>query len=339
MADRDLWGHPVPVRDTTLDAPDVSVDLGPTSSVWDRRTGSPPLLHCERHVAWAKRRRRVYDAMLAANVPISRAEAYRTCGASYWVLRHRKDQGVYRLVQDTCNDRFCEPCQRARSKRIQAGLRTQLTADCYRMLTLTIRSTDQPLGEQMSHLMQSFRRLRGTKLWRHCVDGGIAFAEITYNVDRRQWHPHLHCVLSGRWIPAAELSRRWRKATSGSHVIDIKLVRDKMQVATYVSKYATKAYTHRDHYPQHTLIEAIRELRGRRTVVTFGVQAPLKTRPIKSDTEWECVCHANEIRDTDRIDDAHRDELAEWISYVQERRALPTHTILQRPPPDVDDDG
>jgi hypothetical protein len=329
----DLFGNPVPVRPpTTLDPPETPVDSGGVDLVWNRSERSPRLIDCSRHEHWAKRRQRVYKALLEANVSYSRAEAFRTCGASFWLMRSRNDANAFRVCPDLCHDRFCEPCQNARSRFIREGLKSQLTADCYRFLTLTLRHTDQPLRDQLTFLYQSFRRLRASRLWRSVVDGGIAFLELTRNVDAGQWHPHLHCILSGKFIPAAELSAKWKKATGGSHVVDIRMVRDKMQVATYVAKYATKAYTHKDHYPNECLIEAIEALRGRRTVVTFGAQAPLKTTPPKTDAEWLCVCHANELSITDRLDPDLIPRLKAWIRLVAERRAQPVATFPPVPP-------
>lgn len=323
---------------TTLDTPETSVDQGGQDLCGLEEPWAKGIVRTERHVKWEKRRKRVYEAMLLANVSYSRREAFRTCGAGFWVMQSRADPTSYRACPDFCHDRFCEPCQNLRSKCIREGLKAQLTADCYRFLTLTIRHTDDPLSDQLTHLYQSFRRLRSTKLWRGVVDGGIAFLELTYNVHTGQWHPHLHCILAGKWIPAAELAAKWKKATSGSHVIDIRLVRDKMQVATYVSKYATKAYTHRDNYPQSCLVEALHSLRGRRTVLSFGTQAPLKTKMATADGDWDCVCHANELATTERIDDETRKQLREWIQQVHQRKAQPVMRIgecvtEQRAPP------
>lgn len=336
----DLLGEPLPPSTpTTLDPPETSVDPSGIDLVWDRTKHAPRLLHCQRHEHWPKRRERVYRALLAADVSHSRAEAFRTCGTSWWVLRQKTDQNNYMLCPDHCHDRFCEPCQNARSRAIRSGLKGQLTASAYRFLTLTIRHSDQPLKEQLGKLYASFRRLRATRLWKSVVDGGIAFLELTRNVDHGQWHPHLHCILSGKWIPAAELAAAWKRATGDSHVIDVRLVRDKMQVVTYVAKYATKAYTHRDHYPQECLIEAIKALRGRRTVVTFGSQAPLKTAAPRAVGDWVCVCHANELGITDRIDDELATRLRAWIRLVDERRALPSATFTPGTPGQRSDDS
>jgi len=325
-------------RTTTLDTPETSVDVGGEGLCGWEEPWTKGVVETERHVKWEKRRKRVYEGMLLANVSFSRREAFRTCGAGFWVMQSRADPKAYRACPDFCHDRFCEPCQNLRSKCIREGLKEQLTADCYRFLTLTIRHTDDPLSDQLTHLYRSFRRLRGTRLWKSVVAGGIAFLELTYNVHSGQWHPHLHCILSGKWIPAAELREKWKKATGDSHVIDVRLVRDKMQVATYVSKYATKAYTHRDNYPQDCLVEAIHSLRGRRTILSFGTQAPLKTKMATADGDWDCVCHGNELATTERIDDELRTELREWLKLVHQRKAQPTLRIgegvtEQRAPP------
>lgn len=318
---------------TTLDPLETSVDprpagIGKTAEGADDRP--VPTL---RHAKWAERRARVYRALVEANVSYSRREAFRTCGSSFWVMNSATEPTAYMLCPDHCHDRFCEPCQSLKSRRIREALKGQLTAKMYRFLTLTIRSTKNPLKDQLEHLYRSFRRLRGTKLWRRVVDGGIAFLELTFNTERGEWHPHLHCILAGKFIPVLELRAAWEKATKGSHVLDIKLVRDKVQVATYVSKYATKAYTHREHYPQSSLIEAIGALKGRRTVVTFGTQAPLKSKPPRAEGDWVCVCHAHELTTTDRIDDDVRKQLAHWVTLVRDQKAQPRGHFPPHPPP------
>lgn len=315
-----------PLFDTPLDPSDLIVDRG-SKPLAKPRPPEPVLpVPTRRHAAWADERLRIWQAMLRVNLPWRRREAFRTCGSTFWLMRHRQDASRFRLAADHCNDRFCRPCQFRRSLTIRKQLDGQLRNERHRLMTLTLRHTDDSLGVRVDWLLRSFRRLRQTAAWRRVVTGGIAFVEVTFNAGDEQWHPHLHCVLTGRYIPITQIREAWRRATAGSHVVDVRLVRSAKEVSRYVAKYATKAMKITDDMPDWAVDQTIEGLRGRRTLITFGQMHGVKTRPQKERGEWECICHENEVLDTAALDEELRFAVITWIKMVHDRVAQPEMT-------------
>ncbi len=208
------------------------------------------------------------------------AEAYagrkspqvRECGSVVW-LQH-DNFGNYRLVANGCKNRWCPRChssafarQRRRIKRMIAKTATHTL----RFITLTLRHTDAPLAEQLTHLTGSFRRLRQTRIWKSKVDYGAAVIELAYNKSRRQWHPHLHIIASGRFLPQKALSRCWCKATDGSSIVDIRRVKNPSEASKYLAKYMCKnPPVERWPEPIERAREIVQATHGRRLVLNFG---------------------------------------------------------------------
>jgi hypothetical protein len=71
------------------------------------------------------------------------------------------------------------------------------------------------------------------------VEGGIVCYEATINVlpETREieLHPHLHCILHGKYYPQQELQDDW-----GLGIVDIRKITDKWKVQLEVAKYVGK---------------------------------------------------------------------------------------------------
>ena len=81
---------------------------------------------------------------------------------------------------------------------------------------LVLSERNSPVGELsqgIEHLWASFERLRHTVLWADVVSGALAVLEITYNRERRTWHPHLNVLFDGPRIEHAALVEAWHTAT------------------------------------------------------------------------------------------------------------------------------
>lgn len=110
----------------------------------------------------------------------------------------------------------------------------------WRMITLTLKSTDEPLADQLANLEAAFRRLRQMRVWKATQIGGRSVIEITYNVRTEQWHPHLHVLTCGKFLAQETLARMWKRATGGSYVVDIRAIKNAHEVANYLSSYLGK---------------------------------------------------------------------------------------------------
>lgn len=199
------------------------------------------------------------------------------------------DRGAWQLRGRYCNQRMCPTCA-ARlsyewSQRIQAWMQP-IIPHKWRLITLTLRSTDAPLVDQLDLLRQSFRRLRQTQLWSRTQNYGRAVIEITYNAERKQWHPHLHVIGHGGYIKHGELADNWERATGGSHIVHIVEVRKTKEAANYLAKYTSKgsACLNADDSPE-LWRELVLATVGRKMVIRYGEQANL---PAYADVkEWD----------------------------------------------------
>jgi ribosomal protein L37E len=142
-----------------------------------------------------------------------------------------------------CSSRTCPPCTHSRSLRIRKRISWSLSklsrtpTDRWRHIVLTIPNSAD-LESALNHLIRSFRKLRSTPWWKSIQLGGYYVIEVS-NIGNL-WHPHLHVISYGGYIPLPQLVRWWRRSSiSGTHV---KLVSiwDGVNIASYISKYVSK---------------------------------------------------------------------------------------------------
>ena len=196
-----------------------------------------------------------------------RLERWDHCGAYARVEVNALDANDLRVTSRKCRDRFCPTCARERSTRIAASVASKVTGQHHRFVTLTIRHHGEPLRELIDKLLTSFRALRRTPLWRTTVKAGAAFLEIKHS---NGWHPHLHLITLGSYMPHAELRMMWLKVTGDSSVVDIRLIRDAAITVKYICKYASKPLDHTVIFDRDALAEAVETLKGRKLLWTFG---------------------------------------------------------------------
>ncbi|HYU02097.1 MAG TPA: hypothetical protein VEK85_17135 [Gemmatimonadales bacterium] len=258
----------------------------------------PPLTRLERahrHGDWQQQRECVDDALVAAGMPQRVVDRFRTCGGNAWVYGH-KGTGALRVFSNSCKNRWCRPCAIARANLIAANVKAKAAGQRLRMVTLTWASERAPLSMQITGLLDAFRKMRNdfkvpapgdnrkrprrVVWWRHYVRGGVAFLEVTRNVDSGLWHVHLHALCAGRYIPTRaddnalgglRLSDVWRRCTGGrSYVVDVRAVDDVDAAAAEVSKYASKPLDGAILSDVDAAAELIRGMAGRRLCYTFG---------------------------------------------------------------------
>lgn len=223
-----------------------------------------------RHSGWQKRRERVLASLERIDPFSSRITRFAACGRNAWVLRSVSDPDVYRVACSKCRDRFCVPCASARGRRVAARV-AELSKDRkVRLVTLTLRINNAPLSDQLSRLYCCYARLRRRKVWTSSQLGGIAFVEIKRRAESHTWHPHLHILTEGSYVPKSSLSGAWLEITGDSMIVDIKLCRSGDDAARYVAKYATKGVHGGVENDPEMLDEAVEALKGRRLFACFG---------------------------------------------------------------------
>lgn len=203
------------------------------------------------------------------------------------------DTGRIVLHEHRCKHRLCPRCARFRARDLAARTLAMMhLLDSPRFITLTLASSDAPLRSQLRELSDSFARLRRSKLWKAKVTGGVQFIECTYNWSRDQWHPHLHILADGQYIPQAQLSDAWKTASAGSSIVDIRKVHSARSAANYVAKYVSKT-TSVAHLPDERIAEWAMQVRSLRLTQTFGRLHAMKLETPEKPEKTQRVHLAN----------------------------------------------
>lgn len=242
-----------------------------------------------RHSGWQRPRSLVASALQRTDQCKSRTRAFADCGAQAFVLRSLDDPSQYRIAGSSCHDRFCLPCATERSCVIGGNVLELIKGKPIRFLTLTIKTTHEPLAGSLDKLYKSFQALRRRRIWRKHVTGGVAFLEVKWSPDARRWHPHLHCLVQGSYIDKSRLSRSWHEITTDSFIIDIRRPPNDAAVTRYVTKYASKPFNNTYLNRPELLDEAILALAGRKLALTFGTWRGAKLTGSSIDGCWEPV--------------------------------------------------
>ena len=248
-----------------------------------------------RHSGWARDRLLVLDALERTETAPARIERFRLCGVDSWLARDLDDPEHYSIKGSFCHDRFCKPCANARSYRIVNNLRGTLLKPPYRHVTLTLRSTNEPLTALLNLLIDSFRELRHLPWWKDRTGGGVGFIEIKYNPPKKRWHPHFHLILTGCYLDTDELSAHWHRITNGSFIVKVKEIPDIEKVLHYVCKYASKPMANTFLNRPDRLDEAIRALTGRRLCHVFGDWKGYRLYKRTDTTTWVRVCSLTDL--------------------------------------------
>jgi len=281
----------------------TSLDHDETSEpVSSQLSETPPelvttLVSSFRHSGWWRLRRRIYESFKRVGVPHSRMERYATCGSQAWVEarvdwgrifadRANRPYDKVRVRCNVCKDRFCVPCAGQRARLVATSLVKLLQGEPARFVTLTMVGTDDPLKDQIDRLYVSYKKLRRTTLWIHSVSAAAATLEVTFNAARQQWHPHLHILTKGKFLPHAQLKQKWLEITGDSHIVDIRYIRSETKAAGYIAGYATKPMAHEYKSDDARLDEAILALKGRRMILLTGAWRKVTVEVDHSGETW-----------------------------------------------------
>lgn len=278
--------------------------------------------------------------VLKALLPLSgidprRIEKWKECGTNAWVQRSPSTR-KYRLVCNTCKQRWCPACRRSTNMHVRDYVRDLLTADHrdeWRFVTLTLRSTNAPLTTQLANLRKSFRKLRQRRFWRDRVKGGITITEITWNPTRKQWHPHYHVLVRGSFIPQRDLSSHWLSITKTSMIVDIRRVRRVDNAVDYVTKYLTKLPDPAMLNDQARFNDWIAAMTSFKTLNRFGDVRGYKPAEHSADypTDWEPFLTLACVREKARRGDL---QCRTILSVLENSRDPQPHPDLFDKPPD-----
>lgn len=166
-------------------------------------------------------------------------ERWEKCRRRAWFARH-VDTGEVRVFSSACRLRWCSLCSTARRNWITHQVADWIRSSSYpKFLTVTLKHSDAPLLHQVNSLYEYFRKFRHAKFVADSAKGGIWFFQIKRAQPSGQWHPHIHCVVEGKYMQQRRLSRLWNQITFGSKIVDIRPIRDPDKAAGEVARYAS----------------------------------------------------------------------------------------------------
>ena len=212
----------------------------------------------------------LYNLKFAKYLPLQKVATKLLDCSRAPVAMFDKQAVEFHMHEFRCRQRICIRCTAARSFDLRASLEP-ITKELNspRFLTLSLKSSDDPLKHQLQRLTKSFAKLRATKLWKAHVDGGLYTIEVTHNKKTNQWHPHLHAIIDGVFLPQKQVVSAWLKATGDSTIVDIRPCRDRRDALYYITKYVSKTNDVAQ-FPDHKIPEWTLAIRGLRFVSTFG---------------------------------------------------------------------
>lgn len=236
-----------------------------------------------RHSGTSHLRNRVIEALGKEEPSFKVIQRVQECGQFARVQKSKEENPRFRIRCDRCHHRFCPACSMEKSRLMSHALLKKIGEERVRFLTLTLKHRDEPLGRTTDRILRSFKELRRSKLWKRNVTSGIAFIEVKRSTG---WHVHLHILITGHYLPFKDLREKWLEITGDSFIIDIRNVTRKGEIVNYVTKYVSKPLDRSVVLHAQSLREAIRELKGRRLVLTFGDWRGWRITDSDNETEW-----------------------------------------------------
>lgn len=162
--------------------------------------------------------------------------------------------------------------------------------------------------------------------------GGVFFLELTRNPTTGLFHPHLHVIFEGAYLPVDLCRKHWLSVTDDSFIVDVRDIKTAKHAAAYVAKYASKSIDRSIWNDAKALIETMNALRGTRTFSTFGNWKSAKLSHVEHDpTDWESLGSLHLVR----ARAAHGDQ--ESITILNALKGVflyAPHRPALEPPPD-----
>jgi hypothetical protein len=319
-----------PLANTSVHHQETTTPLSPPLSYRDRLLDS----NWDEYVATLE----TYTALDQTDYTAKAFELQR-CKTNAWFAMLREDRRVI-VVSHSCRLRWCPLCSKARSIRVSRGVQHWLKSHPRpKLLTLTLRHSDDSLDSQVTRLYAAFQLLRRKKYISRSVRGGVWFFQVKWCSKTGQWHPHLHILLDSEFIPHAFLKSAWRKITGDSDIVDIRVIYNPKTAADYVARYASRP-TQLSQVPRERRPEVVEALHSRRLLGKWGSAREIVfAQPIRSgDDNIVSLMRFNDV-----VTGSHRSAFSRavweaWASGSPLPISWDTSPLesLDRPPPDLE---
>ena len=245
-----------------------------------------------------------------SNSIIDRGKKIKLCGTLIGTAFQADENGTVREVVTSanfCRERLCPMCQRRKSLKTYADIRKlvdHLGDLGWVHMVLTVKNCSaSELSETVTKLFRdSSYLLTKTPEFKKAFKGALRCLEVTYNSDRKDYHPHLHLLLNSSrsyrnnsrlYISRHKLSWLWWDIAGLDYLpsvwIDPK-VND--NVVAEIAKYCVKPLRlDLEADERAEVLEALQlSLQGRRLMQTYGnVKAAFKALRIDINADAEKV--------------------------------------------------
>jgi len=153
-----------------------------------------------------------------------------------------------------------------------------------KMITVTLKHSDDPLQLQIKRLYACFQKLKRRAYFQRLITGGVWFFQLKLNLKTQQWHPHIHCLVAGKFLPHARLKSLWHKITGDSNIVDIRPVKDLENASTEVARYATSPadITRMD---LEQAVDVHYATKGKRICGSWGTAKKITLKPTPQDDQ------------------------------------------------------
>jgi Replication protein len=227
----------------------------------------------------------------------------------------------YRVRADRCGLAICPTCSARKSaalgRRVEHWI-GRVQPHRWRMITLSLPSNNDSLTLSRDTLSHAFHKLKQTKCWGSAQHYGYSFGEVTFNVTTRQWHPHLHILMFGVYLPWKALHAAWCKASGVKAACWIDEIDSGGAAARYVAKYVGKPVK----LVRNKTADELRRDAGKRGSTVIALEgARLKDLPGEKLEEWIIAVHGrrwlNKVGDGPSLPDEddlpnEDEEITDW---------------------------
>lgn len=149
---------------------------------------------------------------------------------------------LIRTQSNSCRLRWCPMCADARVSIITHNCFEFLSKQkAVRFLTLTMKHSGLPVGEQIRRMKKCFVKLGRRVGWKKYVTGSIAFLHLKENDEKTEYHVHLHIFITGSYVPQRWLSAEWLKVTGDSLIVHVQAAHSEKELGKTIKDYARYA--------------------------------------------------------------------------------------------------
>jgi hypothetical protein len=211
--------------------------------------------------------------------------------------------GFTRTNPRHCTDKFCEPCQKHRTRVLQARALSVLpkfvegpNVYWWHVTITTVNYKDLYSGTR--ELVKAFKEVRRTREWKCRVYGGFYGVETTWNEVRQDWHVHIHALVLGKdsllhFSYQKELAYQLGGRGSNFKCDRIEGYRHRDAVLCHLIGYSQKTSgiskkTGKERIPEHKHDEYNRAFRKLRRFNTFGSVTKIWSK--LSSCKPICIC-------------------------------------------------